>query len=265
MSLPEPPRVTFDTNVCNFINDPNKPASPVAPADATAIRAAISDGRVKGFVSEASLFVESLSFPEKLAYLAVAGTRDPRPQPDPRTVAMFQDLAGLGMKLLHAPLIGAEIFIEGFDWAADEKFPIDERQERFFSFIQPLPRHEPLVAFGKSLAPAGAGSHRIVNVTKNGFEAPIRQDWAARIKQEWDNNPAGQKKLEKDVRPDIGEWCDALIVGSHYGYGNDVFCTTDKGKNAGSRSLLHLSKRSALEAQGITLMTPKELVQHYGL
>jgi hypothetical protein len=258
-------RVTFDTNVCNFISDPNKPGSPVAPAAADAVRAAVSEGRVKGFISEASLFVECLSFPEKLAYLAVAGTSDPRPAPDPRTVAMFQDLASLGMKLLHAPLIGAEIFIEGIAWADDDRFPIGERQDRFFSFIEPLPRHKPLVVYGKSLSPAATGSHRIAVPTKNGFLVPIRQDWAARIKQAWDTNPAGHKQLEKAVRPDIGEWCDGLIVGSHYGYGNDVFCTTDKGKNAGSRSLLNMSNRPALEAEGIKLMTPEELVQRYGL
>lgn len=265
MTSVKPLRVTFDTNVCNFISDSNKPGSPVDPAAAAAVRAAVSDGRVKGFISEASLFVECLSFPEKLAYLAVAGTSDPRPAPDPRTVAMFQDLAGLGMKLLHAPLIGAEIFIEGIAWADDDKFPADKRLERFVAFLAPLPKHKPLVAYGKSLAPAATGNHRIAVPTKNGFTVPIRQDWAARIKHEWDTNPAGHKKLEKAVRPEIGEWCDRLIVGSHYGYGNHVFCTLDKGKNAGSRSLLHMSNRPALEAQGIKLMTPEELVQHYGL
>jgi hypothetical protein len=54
-------RVTFDTNVCNFINDPNKPGSPVDPVAAATVRTAVSDGRVKGFISEASLFVECLN------------------------------------------------------------------------------------------------------------------------------------------------------------------------------------------------------------
>lgn len=116
MSSLKSPRVTFDTNVCNWIDDPNKPRSPVDPADATAVRDAISDGRIEGFISEASLFVECLSFPDKLAYLAVAGTSAPRPQPDPLTVTMYKGLERLGIKLLHAPLIGAEIFIEGFAW-----------------------------------------------------------------------------------------------------------------------------------------------------
>src|SRR4051794_3335916 len=109
MSSLKSPRVTFDTNVCNWIDDPNKPHSPVDPADATAVRDAISHRMMEGFISEASLLVECLSFPDKLAYLAVAGTSAPRPQPDPLTVAIYKSLEGLGMKLLHAPLIGAEI------------------------------------------------------------------------------------------------------------------------------------------------------------
>jgi hypothetical protein len=140
MSSSKPPRVTFDTNVCNWIADPNKPSQRIDPADATAIKDAISDGRIEGVISEASLFVECLSFPDKLTYLAVAGTRGQRPQPDPRNVAMYKDLEGLGMKLLHAPLIGAEIFIDGFAWAQDDRFSQQERLDRFGSFVKPLPR-----------------------------------------------------------------------------------------------------------------------------
>ncbi|WP_461330909.1 hypothetical protein [Bradyrhizobium diazoefficiens] len=256
--------MTFDTNVCNWIDDPNKPQSPVDPADASALRAAIAEGRIEGFISEASLFVECLSFPDKLAYLAVAGTSDPRPQPDPLTITMYKGLARLGIKLLHAPLIGAEIFIEGFAWAGDERFSQNERLARFSSFTAPLPRHKPLETYAKTLVPAPR-PHRVVNVTKSGFGIPIPAGWAGAIKQEWDNNTADRKKIEKEVRPHIGEWCDGLIVGSHYAYGNDVFCTTDKGRNAGSRSLLHPSKRAALEALGIRVMTPAELVHHYSM
>lgn len=226
MSPSELPRVTFDTNVCNFINDPNKPFSPVDPADATAVRDAVSGGRIKGFISEASLFVECLSFPDKLAYLAVAGTRGQRPQPDPLTVAMFEDLEGLGVKLLHAPLIGAEIFIEEFAWAQDDRLSQQDRLARFFSFIESLPRHKPLETYAKALVRAPR-PNRVVNVTKKGFGVPISAGWAGAIKQAWDNDQAGRKKLERGVRLDIGELCDALIVGSHFAYGNDVFCTRD--------------------------------------
>src|SRR5450631_3536889 len=145
------PRVTFDTNVCNVINNPAKWPTLVAPDDARKIRTAISNGRIAGFVSEASLFVECLSFPDQLTYLSVAGTPDPRPAPDPRMVAIFDDLAAIGVELLHAPLIGAEKFVESFNWAQDLVHSAKDRHDRFFAFVRPLPRHEPLKTYGESL------------------------------------------------------------------------------------------------------------------
>ena len=263
-----PPRITFDTNVCNVINEPTKLPTLVAPEDARKIRAAITDKRIAGFVSEASLFVECLSFPDKLAYLAVAGTPDARPAPDPRTVAMFDDLAKIGIRLLHAPLIGGEKFVDSFQWANDDRFSAEDRHNRFSAFTRPLPRHEPLRQHGQALLknqpPVPRG--KVFNQTPTSFSVSVPQDWAIAIKRAWDrSDAAGQKALRKVVGPMIGEWCDALILGSHVGYGNDIFCTTDLGGNAGPRSLLHQSNRASLNAQGITLMTPAELVKKYNL
>lgn len=151
MSATARPRTTFDTNICNVIHDPTKWPTLVALDDARKIRAAITDGRIAGFVSEGSLFVECLSFPDKLAYLAVAGTPGARPAPDHRAVARFSDLGKIGMKLLHAPLIGAEIFIDSLEWAKDEVFSATDRHERFCGFVQPLGGKQKLQACGEAL------------------------------------------------------------------------------------------------------------------
>ncbi|MQU91736.1 hypothetical protein [Sinorhizobium meliloti] len=250
------PRITLDTNVCNVIHEPDKWPTLVAPDDARKMRAAISDKRISGFVSEATLFIECLGFPDKLSYLAVAGTPGPRPEPHPNTKAMFDDLGSIGIELLHAPLIGAEKFIESIPWTKDAIYPIEERQKRFFDFIRPLPRHAPLKAYGESLLPAQPPVPP---------RASVQSPWAMAIKREWDGNPDGRKAVEKVVRPVIGEWCDGLILGSHVAYGNDIFCTADQGKSAGANSLLHQSKRAALVTQGIRIMTPREVAQHLGL
>lgn len=259
-------RVTFDTNVCNVIHNPDKWPTLVTPDDAGQLRQAISNRAIAGFVSEASLFVECLSFPDKLTYLAVAGTPDTRPAPDPQMIAIFDDLASIGVELLHAPLIGAEKFANSIPWAKDQIHPIGTRQDRFFKFIGPLPRHEPLVSYGNSLLanqPPLPPRQR-VQTGPNSFSISIPQPWAIAIKREWDGNPNGRKALEKIVRPVIGEWCDGLILGSHVGYGNDVFCTADQGKNAGAGSLLHHTNRANLASQGITVMTPRDLLAHLG-
>ena len=233
------PRVTFDTNVCNVINNPGKWPTLVAPDDARKIRVAISDGRIAGFVSEATLFVECLSFPDKLTYLSVVGTPDPRPTPDPRLIAVFDDLASIGMELLHAPLIAAEKFVESFNWAQDVVHSAKDRHDRFCAFTRPLPMHKPLKAYGESLLanqPPVPARGRI-RTSPSSFSVPIPRKWAVALKREWDGNAASQRALENKIRPLIGEWCDALIVGSHVGYGNDIFCTADQGKNAGKNSL----------------------------
>lgn len=260
-------RITFDTNVCNVIHNPDKWPTLVTPEVARKIRAAISDRCIFGFVSETTLFVECLSFPDKLAYLAVAGTPDRRPSPDLRMIAIFDDLASLGMTLLHAPLICSEKFSESIPWAKDEIYPVEKRQTMFSDFIRPFPRHVPLKEYGRSLIV----NQRIVpppNLIHSGTSQssiPIPQLWAKSIKRAWDEDLSGQRNLEKIVRPIIGEWCDCLIVGSHVAYGNDIFCTADVGKNAGATSLLHHTNREMLARQGIRIMTPGELVLHLAL
>jgi hypothetical protein len=260
-------RVTFDTNVCNVVNDPGKWPTLVAPDDARKIRAAISDGRIAGFVSEATLFVECLSFPDKVAYLAIAGTPDPRPAPDPKMVTMFDDLASIGMELLHAPLIGAEKFVESIPWAKDEVYSIKDRHKRFSDFICRLPGHAPLKTYGRSLLAnqPPVPSRDLIRTGPSSSSISIAQDWAIAIKREWDGNRSGRRALKKVVWPVIREWCDGLIVGSHVGYGNDIFCTADQGKNAGRNSLLHHTNRANLAGQGIRVMMPDDLVQHLGL
>src|SRR5215469_16497254 len=57
-------------------------------ADARELRQRIQDGQVLAFVSEASVFIECLSLEDKLVYLAAALTKNVRPQPNRRRVAV---------------------------------------------------------------------------------------------------------------------------------------------------------------------------------
>jgi hypothetical protein len=242
MSTPKPPRVTFDTNVCNVIHDPGRWPDQVDPEDARKVRGAIQDGTALGFVSEATLFVECLSFEDKLAYLAVAGTDKARPAPDPRAVARFEDVEKVGARLLHAPLLESEIFIKGFSWAGDDVFSAEDRHLRFASFCRPLGGLDKLKRCGEAL-----DARFPFAFYGTAMKGPLT--WSRAFKRAWDADPAGQKKLRRDVGPIISEWCDGLIVGSHFAYGNDVFCTIDRGKNAGADSLLHESNRGALRRE----------------
>jgi hypothetical protein len=257
-------RITLDTNVFNLVADPaGYPESAGIPlGTGERLRAAISASEIQAFVSEASFFVECLSFADKLEYLSLAGTADQRPIPDPRGIAIFETLARLGVRMLHAPLIGAEIFFEDMVWADDEIFSAEERHNRFSSFGRQYPRHKPLVILGNDLLknqPPPPPNRRWK--TPSGFRQELRQEWAIALKREWDQgNEAARKSLKKKVAPLISEWCDVLIVASHFAYGNDIFCTLDQGRAAGVSSILHSSNRAALLQKGIRIASPQDVV-----
>jgi hypothetical protein len=49
-------------------------------------------------------------------------------------------------------------------------------------------------------------------------------------------------------------------VAAHHGHSDDVFCTLDHGRGAGTKSLLHRSRRQWLETEfGVANQTPTEL------
>lgn len=263
MSIDRSVYITLDTNVLDILHTPDREPKHMEPADARAFRQAIVDGKIVARVSEGSAFVECLSFEKKLEYLSVVLTEGQRPAPDPQRVAVFDDLASIGITMMHAPLIGAEKFIDSMDWAPDDLVPIAERQEKFGAFIRRYPRHHPLMAYGEALLP-----HQppvpIGKTTRTGPSSVQRElplGWAIALKREWDAaDNAGRKKLRRKIGPLIGEWCDTVIVGSHVGYGHDVFCTVDRGKDAGQDSLLFHGNRAKLKAEGVVIRTPTEVL-----
>ncbi len=258
--------ITFDTNTFGILNPKDDRISNEMQEVREVVRKKITEGDIKGFISEASLFIECLEFADKLAYLAVAGTEDSRPTVDQRGVVAVQEMQKLNISMLHAPLIGAEIFIKDLRWAQDECYTQIERQERFSTLGRKLGHPERTVNRLKDI-----GKELLTNqppvpqnkkwTTENGIKYEIRQKWAVGLKRAWDNsNNETKKAMKKKIQPIISEWCDILIVSSHYAYGNDIFCTNDRGKEAGNSSILHHSNRENLENYGIKIVTPKDLL-----
>jgi len=230
-----------------------------------AIRQEIAKKNIKGFISEASVFVECLGFAEKLAYLAVAGTSDPRPSVHTRGIDAIRALQEIGLEMLHVPLIGADRFLD-LHWAKDERYTQTDRHKRFCAISRkyghPQNTVNKLKVIGREFLqnqdpiPPNRSQR-----TANGIKIDMRQEWAVALKRDWDNgNMDYKKKLRKQINPIIGEWCDILIVSSHYAYGNDIFCTNDEGRGAGSSSLLHYSNRENLEQDGIKIVSPNDLL-----
>jgi len=259
--------VTFDTNTFSILNTNDDRVADEMKIVGDAIRQEIVKNNIKGFISEASVFVECLGFAEKLAYLAVVGTTEPRPTVDQRGIDAIQELNRLGLTMLHAPLVGAESFIES-PWAEDKKCSAEVRQNRFGATCRKYGHPQKTVCKLKNIGnellnaqPSVPPNRRMQ--TENGFQVEVRQKWAVGLKRDWDNgNQSHKKALRKQLNPIIGEWCDILIVSSHCAYGNDIFCTNDEGKGAGSGSLLHHLNRDTLLNDGIKIVSPKELLNH---
>jgi hypothetical protein len=114
------------------------------------------------------------------------------------------------MKLLHAPLIASETFVESFEWAKDEVFSAADRHKRFCAFVGPLAGRQKLQKCGEALQ--AKYPQRFGNTEVRG---PIT--WLKVFKRAWESNVAGRKALKRSVGPLIAERCDGLILGSHVG------------------------------------------------
>ena len=52
---------------------------------------------------------------------------------------------------------------------------------------------------------------------------------------------------EKKVIKRFGDWADADSIASHYAYGNDIFCTNDVARGAGSVSVMSEANKRKIE------------------
>lgn len=249
-------RVTFDTNTFGILNLNDTRIHDDLKNIGSELRAKIARKEIAGYISEASVFIECLGFEEKLTYLSVAGTRGERPSVDPRGIAAISELGNIGFKMLHAPMIMGEIFGEGLPWAEDERYSQTQRLDRFASSCRKHGHPEKTI---KKLQSYGN------NLLDNQSAAPATwKAWAIALKKAWDDGGDNQKKkIRNAVNPVISEWGDILIISSHHAYGNDVFCTNDRGKGAGNASVLHSSNKSDLRNEGILVMSPKELFESF--
>jgi hypothetical protein len=75
--------------------------------------------------------------------------------------------------------------------------------------------------------------------------------WSGRIETSAD---------EKRLRKACAEWADGELVGAHIAYRNDILCTNDRAKGAGT-SIFDPTNRAWLAAEyGVVFKTLHELV-----
>lgn len=68
------------------------------------------------------------------------------------------------------------------------------------------------------------------------------------------------EELKKKFSEAIAEWVDGEALSAHYAVGNDLFCTNDKARNAGTGSIFHNQNRVRLiKKSGIKIISSCEL------
>ena len=85
---------------------------------------------------------------------------------------------------------------------------------------------------------------------------------SARTTQIAEDSPklfSNRDKFSHHFHQSISDWMDLDIVGSHYAYGLDYFCTLDRGGSAGS-TYLHRDNDFILRKYNVQIVSPAELL-----
>ena len=69
-------------------------------------------------------------------------------------------------------------------------------------------------------------------------------------------------EFEKRFQEAVAEWVDGDALSAHYASGNELFCTDDKARNAGTGSIFHSQNRARVEKKfGIKIISSHDAAQ----
>jgi hypothetical protein len=257
-------RVTFDTNTFERIVYPEKFSETPAYH---AINAAIKDGRIRGFFSEAVVALDAYEKDIKVTLLESARFRSEalstgnrnitiqigaqwgmKPPISDKFLDRLRALEVFGMRALIGPRRLGDLHPLSGDLVT---------YERHQSVDELIARGEKTNTVDLALSRRGLGRAKVINLgvkfsERNGTSG---EWWPLGIRRS--RNSTERKKVWEA----ICEWADGDAIAAHVGYGNDIFCTEDMGSNSGSRSALHPINRAWIGAEfGVVFMSLLELV-----
>ncbi len=261
----QPPiKVTFDTNTLSGVVDPDQQVS----AAYQAVHAAVKTGQIRSFFSEAVVTLDAIGRKAKAEVLGAArfvsetastgpnqititlGPRWKRVHINPRIRARIDTAYAMGMRALIGPRrFGDSVVVRGFGEGFYEPYPSGT------AFVASADAANALDA---AIVARGLGRAQVIELAKSFSE----RDGAA---GEW--WPQGLERTRtaaerKKARLAVNEWADGEALAAHAGYGNDLFCTDDKGGDLGDRSILHPNHRAWLsETHGVTCVTVAQLAE----
>jgi hypothetical protein len=262
-----PLTVTFDTNTFASVVEPET-AQRGTGAAGSHVRKAIQAGHVQGFFCETIVTLEGITNSDRtfvFGTTTVAGghrhemkedgsgitysdrrvEQPGRKALDPRQDKRFTAAFDLGMKLLvGSTRVGRKGVDDpdGTRYQHEEEHDQARRVDRYYELATAIE------ARGLGCAQARHIADEIRAQVGGGdpFEFYLGRP----------RNNCERKKINLAIR----EWSDGDSIAAHYGYGIELFCTEDHGKNAGGPSVLNDDNRKWLNNEfGIQLVTLAEL------
>lgn len=260
--VPNPLRITFDSNVWQPTVLPDDFPNDAAIASFRVIHDAIKAGSAAGYLSETIFTLEGIKKSGRKKYFSehrakVETTVNPQPDgsihmrlvigPDPTKGVKnnpyldkyLEAARALKFKVLRCNRVAGvkNVDIPESDFAPNDTVPFDQQNEK-------------TGACGREIQARGAG---IAQLQILGATYAGGRHWTEGI------GAAPGSEDNKVVRA-VAEWADGDSVAAHVGHQNDYFCTRDMASGAGSKSIFSESNRLWLvQTYGLKFVLPEEL------
>jgi hypothetical protein len=245
-------RVTFDTNTLDKVARPSRFTKDTGYSDMLEIHEALKRGDIEGFVCDTAITLEGITRDNRASVFGGTTTRRSttrsaegtftitisteqldRPPLHPEQTERFMEAFRLGIRLLRATRIAMPAVEEQF-YAVEEPAHIGERHNRFVDLAREIENRDLGCRRAEALATRLSGNE------------PSFEPWFNGLGNVRDVHERGE------VARAVAEWADGDSVAAHYGYGNDYYCTHDKGKaenRRGNPSIFDEINRAWLTAQ----------------
>lgn len=244
-------KVSFDSNAWEKVFDP-------ADRDWAVVRSAISSGRITGFICEAAFRIEAIRKRERADYFAepAMGVQTPfstviiNGKPYVQLMSFGPDderHPGLpevqSNKLKNALAAGVRL-LRGGAWMGLPS-PVEIRDPALFVQSNDPGREQRQIDASARIEARGVG--------KAAFDAA--GGW---------NPQASAAQNEKVFHKACAEWADGELVAAHIAYRNDILCTNDQARSAGT-SVFDSNNRAWLKSEfGVKFATLEEILDQLG-
>lgn len=274
-------RVTLDTNVWNRMVFPERHAASPNYLALVAIKDAIRNGQMRGFISEGFGTVEAIQKRHRAKFYAqnvpkvevtnishgpglhsmginIQARHDLHPGIGDKFEEELQEALVLGIKLLSTPYIGRPVpdrLRKNPHIYADEVFATANYNERFGEVV-------------RTIVDRGVGEGALISLVKEfttRLDAPRPASLSDRALiysvYEWAST-VGHINERRKIEKAFAESADGDLVAAHIAYGNDYLCTEDRGGSAGVPSIFDTAHRAWLKTQyGVQILNAQQLAQ----